>query len=86
MNEYRLVVQVRNCSWGSEGLEWTEKTYVLQTRETFNRLGDGKLVTKPWVTVPTVNHANLPTEEKEEILAAHGFKKNPVTGYWSPPE
>ena len=75
-NEYRLVCQYHQRSWGSEGLEWNERYYVLQTREVGHR---------QWHTVPTVDHSELSPIEQEEILIAHGYVKN-EHGYWSPKE
>lgn len=64
--EFRLVVQAKTRHWGSEGLELTDKWYVLQTREVRDLTG----TPQPWRTLPVVQWNTLPIPEIEEINAA----------------
>ena len=83
--QYRLVVQTIPHTQGSEGLEWTERYYILQSREVFNRMGDGKLVEKPWQTIPAFPYESLSPVEQDEALQAHGLVRD-EKGFWRKPE
>jgi hypothetical protein len=68
MTEYRLVVQMVPHHWGSEGLEFTERYYVLQVRRRY-LAPDGRPATTSWSTVPSVDFNTLLDIEQKEIHA-----------------
>ena len=59
--QFRLVLDVHVRSWGSEGLELTDKWYFLQTRDMLYSNDP------PWRTLPIVMHDELSAAERLEI-------------------
>lgn len=69
MIQYRLVVDSRKHSWGSEGLELTDKYYFLQARTHFISTY-GQEICSDWQTLPVVSMRELSEKEKKEVTDA----------------
>lgn len=82
MPQFRLVLHPQHRTWGSHGLEWYERYYLLQRKDDPppGLAEPHKHPEESWHTIPCVLYQDLTQQEKDEIAKALG-----VEGWRIPP-
>ena len=72
MPEFRLILHAQRRTWGSNGLEWYERYYLLQRKEDPRPglYGPEGPPERPWQAIPCVLYQDLSQPEKDEIAKA----------------